>query len=257
MKRFSTLILTVIFIMAVITPVCAAGPPKVFVDSTKVDFGMQPFMKDNTTMVPLRDISQAMGFKVTWTGKLKRIDIEGPNGKMVKLTAGNNYAAVDGRKVKMSVPAIIKNGKTFVPLRFVSQALGGTVDWYRTDNSVYINSGFLRDSLGKYSFAIDKSNGKIYSSIDGSHPKMIANLGQLNDQLFFTADSTPAGNVLLTIRDNYGEPHMHNDIHTLYINYANHTTKEVTAKYAFRFEDNIKFYNDQVVLTDGKIVRTT
>jgi len=60
------------------------------------------------------------------------------NGKKVVLQIGNkNYEVTDNRSNGYS--GIIKESRTFVPVRFVSEALGATVKWNANIRTVYID----------------------------------------------------------------------------------------------------------------------
>ncbi|NTU61485.1 MAG: copper amine oxidase N-terminal domain-containing protein, partial [Caldiserica bacterium] len=45
------------------------------------------------------------------------------------LWIGKNYAIVSGNMVNLSAPPELKNGKTFVPIRFISESLNAKVEW--------------------------------------------------------------------------------------------------------------------------------
>jgi hypothetical protein len=95
-----------------------------------------PFIKDGRTMVPLRFIAEAFGAKVEWIPETKGINITLQLKSAVHtigLQVGNPTAIVDGQVVTLDVAPVIVNGRTFVPLRFVAEAFGASVDW----NSLY------------------------------------------------------------------------------------------------------------------------
>lgn len=49
---------------------------------------------------------------------------------------------VNGREVSCDPSPQIIDNHVFVPLRFVAEALGATVEWDETNNAVYVNSAF-------------------------------------------------------------------------------------------------------------------
>jgi hypothetical protein len=59
----------------------------------------------------------------------------------VQLVIGGRQATVNGRAVLLDVPATIVGGRTLVPLRFVSEAMGAQVDWDNATRVVTITSG--------------------------------------------------------------------------------------------------------------------
>ncbi len=48
---------------------------------------------------------------------------------------------LNGQEIKGDVAPQVKSQRTFVPLRFVSEALGYKVDWFQKDQSVSIAKG--------------------------------------------------------------------------------------------------------------------
>lgn len=114
------------------------GKPKlaVLVDGRKVKFsGGEPFMENNRVQVPLRGIGETLGAKVGYSGKTVTY-IKGE--KSISLTLGSKVAEVDGKKVTMDTPAKAINGRTYVPLRFVSENLGESVSWDQVGSWVWI-----------------------------------------------------------------------------------------------------------------------
>jgi hypothetical protein len=51
---------------------------------------------------------------------------------------GSNIAIVNNKKVVLDVPPEIKNGRTFVPIRFVSENLGAQVEWEASTQTITI-----------------------------------------------------------------------------------------------------------------------
>jgi len=56
-------------------------------------------------------------------------------GKVV-LTIGANFGLVDGAVTDLDAPAFIAEGRTFVPVRFIAEALGAEADWEPKDAAV-------------------------------------------------------------------------------------------------------------------------
>ncbi|MDP4092787.1 MAG: stalk domain-containing protein [Bacillota bacterium] len=87
-----------------------------------------PFTDNGRTLVPLRAIVENMGGKIGWDSGDRRIDITlGTN--TVTLWLDNTKAIVNGKQVKLDVPAKSVSGRTMVPVRFVAENLGAKVGW--------------------------------------------------------------------------------------------------------------------------------
>lgn len=105
------------------------------VDVWYVDPETKPFIQDGITFVPLREVFEKLGVDIAWNEKDKSVTFSA-NGHMVSFVPGSREALVDGRLVKMPAPAKIINGRTMVPLRFISENLGYKVD-YRKDGNYF------------------------------------------------------------------------------------------------------------------------
>lgn len=87
-----------------------------------------PFLKENRTFVPVRFISEKLGFKVEWDEKSQLVTITN-NDKKIELTIGNKEAKVDGKAALIDVAPLLKDNRTFVPLRFISENFGVKTGW--------------------------------------------------------------------------------------------------------------------------------
>lgn len=101
-----------------------------------------PIIKNDRTLVPIRAIVEAFGGKVDWIPESALVNISlGLNN--IKLQIGNSTAVVNGNVMQIDplnssvVPEII-NGRTMLPLRFVAESLGCTVDWDGTTKTITI-----------------------------------------------------------------------------------------------------------------------
>lgn len=110
-----------------------------------------PVIENSRTMVPLRVVSEDLGFKVTWDEKSNKAYIEN-SGNSVELKIGESYAIINGKKTPIDkrdtgevvdTKSYIRNSRTYVPIRFVSEALGAKVDYKREGkvHHIYITTG--------------------------------------------------------------------------------------------------------------------
>ncbi|MNP37261.1 hypothetical protein D3C76_1307010 [compost metagenome] len=81
--------------------------------------------------MPLRYLSEQFDAEVKWTpGSGQLVVIDDLTGKEIVLKVGSKQATVDGKTVQLSQPAFVhKDGSTYVPLRFLTEALGATVSF--------------------------------------------------------------------------------------------------------------------------------
>lgn len=106
---------------------------KVQINSELVQFpDAQPYIDENRlTQVPVRFVSEELGYQVGWAGDNGgiRVNLITPSGHKVELVTDNNVALVDGKKVKIGTAPKLKDGRVYVPLRFLSETYGIRVQW--------------------------------------------------------------------------------------------------------------------------------
>lgn len=104
-----------------------------------------PYINKGATMVPARFISEAFGCIVDFYPKHKAIEeIYISRGEVqVTLYVGKNYCLVGNQKVQLDVPPEIKNKRTFVPIRFISEVFGADIVWDKDTQKVTI--GYWQD----------------------------------------------------------------------------------------------------------------
>lgn len=91
------------------------------------DLGSPYIDKNKRTMVPLRFISENLGYKVEWSDKNKEVLIDGK----IKIKIGENTAYLDGQPLLLDSPALVLDSRTYLPLRFISEALGHQINYKR------------------------------------------------------------------------------------------------------------------------------
>ncbi len=95
--------------------------------------GTKPIIIESRTLVPIRAIIEAFGGTVGWSATDKKVTISF-NGNILELTINNPFAYLNGFETPIDpnnnkvVPQII-GGRTMVPLRFVAESFGISVDY--------------------------------------------------------------------------------------------------------------------------------
>lgn len=157
MKKMILRGLFAVMIAAVLTaPIAvtasAANPISIFVDGEELITDVPPQIINGRTMVPVRAVTEAVGCKVEWIDAEKRVVIYTPSGGDPLLSMYINDPVVtvsttsgwDGSittdYVKIDSPPVIVNGRTLVPLRFIAETIGFTVDWDENTRTVYLYS---------------------------------------------------------------------------------------------------------------------
>lgn len=119
-------------------PAAAAGPVTVSVNGSTINLNPPPTTRAGRVFVPLRGVFENLGASVVYANGT--INATG-RGHAVSLHIGSQQATVDGQTQTLDVAPFIIGASTYVPLRFVSQALGATVNYDGSNNLVAINTG--------------------------------------------------------------------------------------------------------------------
>lgn len=142
-----------------------------------------PFIEDDRTFIPVRKVSEALGAKVLWASDEQKIqtiiiatddtviylivdnhdmyiwrnvpkeymkiwDTENINTSPEILEKWNNNGLYPTETKTLDVPPLVRGDRTYVPIRFISEAMGAKVSWDNDTNTAYIwtNYGELKEN---------------------------------------------------------------------------------------------------------------
>lgn len=103
--------------------------------------GVDPVTINSRTLVPVRALSEKLGYKVSWLDAAQKVKIES-NDKKIELVIGSKIAYINDRPTSITdaVPARIINSSTYVPIRFVTENLGLNISYNAKLNKTTLNS---------------------------------------------------------------------------------------------------------------------
>jgi len=140
MKKKSLIIF--ITILLAITPTMSVSATKypeavVTVDGEKLN--VPAYIINKSTFVPYSVIFKKLGATVSWNNNEK--SATATKGKtVIKLTVGKSEALLNGQVRSLTAAPINLNGSVYVPLRFVSDALGASVNFNSATKTAIIRS---------------------------------------------------------------------------------------------------------------------
>ncbi len=139
------LLLSLIFMFACLC--MSVSAIDVTIDGAKQTYDVMPVNINGRVLVPLRGIFEALGAEIEWRDDIKTVTAT-KGAKEVIVTIDSFAARIDGQPVTLDVAPTIIEGRTMVPVRFVSEAMGENVDWDDATKTVIItdnpNSGLKR-----------------------------------------------------------------------------------------------------------------
>ncbi|MCW2278222.1 stalk domain-containing protein [Heliophilum fasciatum] len=106
-------------------------------ETTTLD--VAPTAPNGYTLIPVRGLFDKIGGTLEWNGDTRQVTIkQGDN--VIVLTLDSKEALVNGQPVAMQDAAQIINGRTLIPLRFISECLGYKVQWQPEESKIIIDS---------------------------------------------------------------------------------------------------------------------
>ncbi|WP_018923058.1 copper amine oxidase N-terminal domain-containing protein [Salsuginibacillus kocurii] len=132
----------VLFFCLAVTANASERQVLVFVGDKEPEFTNEPITNQGRTLVEMRPIMDALDLNVTWEPNEQKIGIEG-NGVSVQLSVGSQQARINGAVHSIDVPPQVRDGRTLVPLRFISEATGMDVSWSNEAHIAHIHEGEL------------------------------------------------------------------------------------------------------------------
>jgi hypothetical protein len=149
-----------------------------------------PFIKDGSTMVPMRALFERLGFHVAWDAD-KQMAKANKGGLTISLSINRGTAMVNGTTYYLEVAPTLESGSTYMPLRFVSEAAGAEVLWNEAEHSVHLQfESDPRKRITRLIENVTRSGSFIQAAMDATGGDGIKNNGIIINDI--TIDSANA-----------------------------------------------------------------
>ena len=89
----------------------------------KVMMDIAPFIESNRTMLPIRFVAEALGFKVEWDDPSRTVILTDKDN-VVKIPVDTNKIIVNGNEYESDVKPVLRNNRTMLPIGNIARALG-------------------------------------------------------------------------------------------------------------------------------------
>ncbi|MCL2816898.1 MAG: N-acetylmuramoyl-L-alanine amidase [Clostridiales bacterium] len=160
----------------VLAALCATGPPALAAQSApSIHINGEAFFNSTPAFlhlpgynyVPLRDIAGALGFSCDYIAE-RHSAVLSRDGVSLTVDLGSGMMNLNGREIRPSVPPVLHNGRTYVGLRTLSEALGAYVEWDGKANAISITTDYetkipVSKPLAGRTIILDPGHGEILS----------------------------------------------------------------------------------------------
>ena len=144
MKKFLTGLVMAATIMSV--SAVASAKVEVLVDGEKLELSSEAIIENDSTLVPMRELFEALDARVDWDNDAKKaVAYSGIN--VLTIGIDSDIMLSSGEEVKLPAPARLVNEKTYVPLRAISESFGAEVMWDGETRTVLINTVKLENDI--------------------------------------------------------------------------------------------------------------
>lgn len=176
--------------------------------------GTKPYLnQDGRTLIPIRAFVEVLGGRVGWNSGEREVLIS-LDGENLSFTLDQTKGLKNNEVFTMDTSPKIINGRTMVPLRFVSEQLGFSVEWFAENRTIHIkgekkvlqksyleqngnllNFGYLAQDE-KFTFRLDQTqNGYHLVRIDKNSAEMktlkegrVMRIGVWGDDVYYTGE---------------------------------------------------------------------
>jgi branched-chain amino acid transport system substrate-binding protein len=115
------------------------GINQYILNGMQLTMDVPPEIVNGRTFVPIRLIAETFGADVNWDGTTRTVTIKSDSATII-LKISSTDAIVNGKTNKLDAAPFIKNGRTMVPIRLISESLGLSVYWEPQKKLVYISA---------------------------------------------------------------------------------------------------------------------
>jgi len=108
-------------------------------DNMEIDSGRNtsPLIVENRTLVPIRAIIEALGGDVSWDEETQTVSLT-MDKNVITLVIGSDKAIVNETEKSLDVSPRVINERTMLPIRFIAESFGFSVDWNESEQRITI-----------------------------------------------------------------------------------------------------------------------
>lgn len=109
-------------------------------EESVVTTDVAPFIYRGSTMIPLRGLLEQMGADINWVAYNQTIEVFTEREDFMLFQVEEDEVFINDVRFNTPVAPMIKDGRTFIPLRFVSENMGYNVSWNGETQEITIES---------------------------------------------------------------------------------------------------------------------
>ncbi|WNS44715.1 copper amine oxidase N-terminal domain-containing protein [Paenibacillus sp. MMS20-IR301] len=234
---------------------------KVYLNNSQITSSVgYPSLVNGTVMVPL-DGFYVRGGEVTYDKGRQTITIVNVFTKG-SIKVGSKNAVVNGKKVTYAAAPQQINKQLYIPLRFVSDAIGGALKWDAASRQAFISySEYTGEGrTRKDAYFLNGVTGTLYKRDEAGVVHSLGATTAKLDPYFISGAQVTHVRIsdeadLVTIQYSYGEPSINLDIIRLFVNKGVIMRQAKVHYWQYAPLEELKVYEGNAVMNDGQSFR--
>lgn len=117
----------------------ATVTPRLLLDDVEIVSDVPPIVRNSTTLVPVRVVTENLGYDVQYSKENKQVTVENGDRKLI-MVLDQMTAYINGEETQMTMPPTVQSERVLVPIRFMSNFLGIDISWDQQSKTVLLYS---------------------------------------------------------------------------------------------------------------------
>ncbi len=110
-------------------------PVYILESKVKGKYDLEGIIRENHTYFNSKNLGEVLVVKVEWKEKIRVLEIKDSERKTISLVLGSITAKINGTDTIIKLAPIVKNGKSYLPVRVLAQLLGENISYIKEGNN--------------------------------------------------------------------------------------------------------------------------
>lgn len=137
LRAIIAVLVLAVFMKTAFVYVFAENRKVILNNSDKVLNAPQKVIK-GTVYVPLRPVMEALGWDLEWDSVNRAISCT-KDDSLFTLRIDSNEVSINGEQITLDKPAVISDGITYIPSKFIAKKFGTQIRWNKKDNLIILS----------------------------------------------------------------------------------------------------------------------
>lgn len=140
MARKILLLSTILILFLLpIKALAADSEIQIIIDGEKIISDTAPIISSDRVLVPVRVVSEKLGFYVQWNPTTREVSLSKDDLK-IRFNIDKKVYWKNDQQIPLDVAPLIKNDRVYLPIRVISESTGAKVNWDGVTKSVIITT---------------------------------------------------------------------------------------------------------------------